>query len=269
MPAIDAVLMMLPPRPCAFMRAAPCLMPRNTPRTSTAKVKSHSSTVVSPMGPKAPPTPALLNTQSSPPKRSTARATSAATSRSAETSTRSGARRSAVPRARASATVSARLASLTSPMATRAPSRRKVSALARPMPLPPPVTRATLPSSRPLTVRPVAAHLRPHLAGRRLAVDLELGRAGREEGAEDADRPVVEAGRGVEHEGLDAVVPGHGDARVGGGHGLGGGRPGAAVPIEARRDHRHRGVGEGGEEQLLDGGLQPPRHRDVVAVDLH
>src|SRR6185312_2914112 len=267
MPAIDAVLMMLPPRPCAFMRAAPCLMPRNTPRTSTAKVKSHSSTVVSPMGPKAPPTPALLNTQSSPPKRSTARATSAATSRSAETSARSGARRSAVPRARASATVSARLASLTSPMATRAPSRRKVSAPARPL------AARLHPGLRPrqggAAPLPVAAHLRPHLAGRHLAVDLELGRAGREEGAEDADRPVVEAGRGVEHEGFDAVVPGHGDARVGGGHGLGGGRPGAAVPIEARRDHRHRGVGEGGEEQLLDGGLQPPRHRDVVAVDLH
>src|SRR5689334_10480120 len=247
MPAIDAVLMMLPPRPCAFMRAAPCLMPRKTPRTSTAKVKSHSSTVVSPIGPKAPPTPALLNTQSSPPKRSTASATSAATSRSAETSTRSAARRSPAPCARASAIVSARVASLTSPMTTRAPSRRKVSALARPMPLPPPVTRATLPSRRPpralmaaapLPARlhprlgprqggaaalPVAAHLRPHLRGRHPAVDLELGGARREERAEHADGPIVEAGRGVEHEGLDAVVPRHRDAGVGGGDGLGGG----------------------------------------------
>src|SRR6185503_10760518 len=62
---------------------------------------------------------------------------------------------------------------------------------------------------------PVAPHLRPHAARRDLPVDLELGRPRGEEGAEHADGPIVEAGRRVEHEGVDAVVPRHGDARVG------------------------------------------------------
>src|SRR5512134_217762 len=252
MPATDAVLMMLPPRPWALMRSDPCLMPRKTPRTSTAKVKSHSSAVVSPMGPKAPPTPALLKMQSSPWKRATASSTRPATSCSAATSPRRVASRSAYPCARASETVSASPASFRSPITTRALSRRNVSAVARPIPLPPPVMTATLPSRRPPIRRlplparlhpglgpgqggaaalPVAAHLGPHVAGRDLAVDLELGGAGGKEGAEDADRPVVEAGRRVEHEGLDAVVPGQRDPRVGGHDRLGGARPRPALPV--------------------------------------
>src|SRR5215510_12492618 len=59
---------------------------------------------------------------------------------------------------------------------------------------------------------PVAARLGPGLPGREAAVPLDLRRARREERAEDADRAVVEAGRRVEHERLDAVVPGHANA---------------------------------------------------------
>src|SRR5262245_3889707 len=102
------------------------------------------------MGPKAPPTPAVLNMQSRPPKRPTARSTRLSTSRSTETSPRNAARRSAAPRSPASDTVSAVLASFMSPITTRAPSARKRRVLARPIPLPPPVMTATFPSSRPL-----------------------------------------------------------------------------------------------------------------------
>src|SRR5207302_3218933 len=58
---------------------------------------------------------------------------------------------------------------------------------------------------------PIAARLRPGLAGREAPVPLDLSRARREERAEDADRTVVEAGRRVEHEGLAAIVPGQAD----------------------------------------------------------
>src|SRR5262249_58541625 len=59
---------------------------------------------------------------------------------------------------------------------------------------------------------PVAARLGPGLPGREAAVPLDLRGARREERAEDADRPVVEARRRVENEGLDAVVPGQPDS---------------------------------------------------------
>ena len=60
--------MMLPPRPCSIITRAACLMPRNTLRVRTANVRSKSATLISVSGPKAPPTPALLNTTSRPPK---------------------------------------------------------------------------------------------------------------------------------------------------------------------------------------------------------
>ena len=63
-------------------------MPRKTRRTSTAKVRSHSSASMWVIGPKAPATPALLKTQSSRPKASGAAAMAAATSASRVTSAR-------------------------------------------------------------------------------------------------------------------------------------------------------------------------------------
>src|SRR6266446_812828 len=50
---------------------------------------------------------------------------------------------------------------------------------------------------------PVAARLRPRLAGGEAPVPFHLRRARGEERAEHADRAVVEAGWRVEHEGLD------------------------------------------------------------------
>src|SRR4029450_11349719 len=53
-PATDAVLMIVPPPPCVFMRRAPCLMPRKTLRSRTAMGKSQSSTPICVIGPMAP-----------------------------------------------------------------------------------------------------------------------------------------------------------------------------------------------------------------------
>src|SRR5436309_16097058 len=50
------------------------------------------------------------------------------------------------------------VASFRSAITTRAPSSRKRSAVSRPMPLPPPVMTATLPSSRPAIASPPLLH---------------------------------------------------------------------------------------------------------------
>src|SRR5439155_545851 len=114
---------------------------------------------------------------------------------------------------------------------------------------------------------PIAAHLRPRLAEREPAVPLDLRRTRGKERAEHANGTVVEAGWGVEHEGLDTVVPGQADpvgARV---HDLDGGRARIAGAVELGGDHRHARVGERGEQQRLDRALEPSRHGGVVAVD--
>ena len=69
-----------------FMTRAACLMPRNTDRSSTAIVKSYSSTGISSIGPRAPRMPALLNIPSSVPNCSTAPSTVDAISSSFVTS---------------------------------------------------------------------------------------------------------------------------------------------------------------------------------------
>src|SRR5712664_1925914 len=91
---------------------------------------------------------------SSRPKRFSAAATIAATSLSLATSPRTKAMLSAWPCALATATVSAPLASLRSATTTFAPSARKRITVARPMPLAPPVTIATLPASRVMSISP-------------------------------------------------------------------------------------------------------------------
>src|SRR5450755_1022756 len=71
------------------------------------------------------------------------------------------------------ATVAAPASSRTSATTTRAPSSAKRSQHARPMPLPPPVTTATLPSSRPVNFSPcLLAELGRH-------VDHHRGHGGR------------------------------------------------------------------------------------------
>ena len=131
---------MLPPRPCSIITRAACLIPRNTLRVRTANVRSKSSTLISVSGPKAPPTPALLKTTSSPPKSFTAVSISASTAASSATSVRRNVNRSGSP---TSSTSCWPFSALRSPTTTRAPAWRNRSTVPRPMPLAPPVTTAT------------------------------------------------------------------------------------------------------------------------------
>jgi hypothetical protein len=71
-PAIDAVEIIEPP-PALRISGIECLMPRKTPRSKIANVRSQFSTVVSSMLPNAPASPALLNMTSSLPNSLTAR----------------------------------------------------------------------------------------------------------------------------------------------------------------------------------------------------
>src|SRR5579875_3716090 len=89
-------------------------------------------------------TPALLNTTSRPPNRETAASTAACTSPATATSART--KVTADPSARSSAWPASASMSATT---TRAPSSTNRSTVARPIPAPPPVTRATFPANAP------------------------------------------------------------------------------------------------------------------------
>ena len=77
---------MIEPDRCAVITGAACLMPKNTPFSSTSNVRSYSSSLIEAMGPMVPPNPALLNITSSRPQRCAASCTSDATSSSFDTS---------------------------------------------------------------------------------------------------------------------------------------------------------------------------------------
>src|SRR5688500_6256885 len=108
-------------------------------------VVSYSSEAVSSGGPETPPKPALLKTTSRRPKRSTAVAMAACTCFSSTTLHATAAAESPSSRASASPTSAWRSA-----MTTRAPSATNFRTVAAPIPLAPPVTTATLPSSLPM-----------------------------------------------------------------------------------------------------------------------
>jgi hypothetical protein len=102
------------------------------------------------IGPIAPATPALLKTQSTSPHADVAAASAASTCASSATFVRTKRTPSPCPACFASATVSFPVSTFRSATTTpRAPSARNASTDARPIPLPPPVTTATLPASRP------------------------------------------------------------------------------------------------------------------------
>ena len=99
--------------------------------------------------------PALLKSTSSRPYVSTAAAIRFRTSSSFETSARMNV--AAPPSASISRATAAPLSSCQSDTTTLAPSRANSSALARPMPEPPPVTIAVLPGSLPVCARTASA----------------------------------------------------------------------------------------------------------------
>ena len=145
MPAIEEIATIEPPPRCAIACPA-CLMVRKLPVRFTSIVKRHISSGVAKIEPPAP-APALATAMSSLPVRRQARSTAAATPASSVTSQAchctevpAGAAASS-PRAASSSFEAVR------PMiVTDAPSASSRPAHARPMPLPPPVTRADWPA---------------------------------------------------------------------------------------------------------------------------
>src|SRR5690606_24927723 len=154
----------------------------------------------------------MLHMMSSPPKVSVAVDTSALTSVRTVTSVRRNTARP--PAASMSATVAAPLVALMSPTTTAAPARARVWATARPMPLPPPVTTATRPSSRNIDSSATLSSLRlqvpgvPPAAGP-LADDVEAEHGEEHEDARH-DRHVRMAAQLLQPAFGDHVAPGGG-----------------------------------------------------------
>ena len=85
LPAIDAMLMIRPPPPCARIRITAARFTRNVPLAFTSMMLSHSASLISAIG-RAVTTPAALTTTSTRPKRSTVRANMASTATASATS---------------------------------------------------------------------------------------------------------------------------------------------------------------------------------------
>ena len=133
------------PPPALRISGMAALVPRKTPLPLTSMMRSHSSSVQSSTMP-LPTMPALLTRMSSLPNLETAVATASRQSASLVTSSRT--KTQSPPASLISASVRRPSSSRISPMTTFAPSRASILASAAPMPLAPPLTSATLPSTR-------------------------------------------------------------------------------------------------------------------------
>ncbi|MOA19686.1 hypothetical protein D3C78_1400880 [compost metagenome] len=143
-PKIEALLTMAPPPLCSMAAISYFIMYR-TPLRLMSMTSEKSSTGVSCTSLNARCRPALLKAPSRRPKACMASATSASQSAGLATSV---ARNAAWPPAATISSTTARPASaLRLPITTRAPARASARLASRPMPLPPPVTMTTRPSS--------------------------------------------------------------------------------------------------------------------------
>ena len=155
-------MLTIDPPPCSRITGIACLHPSIGPRRLTAMTRSHVSTSMSATARSfancaGSVSAALLWRTSRRPNSRTAIATIAATWSSSLTSaSMASARPPSSVMARATRSASAPRMSSTR---TDAPSAAKSCAVASPMPDPPPVTIATLPSTRPIA-RTLANHLR-------------------------------------------------------------------------------------------------------------
>src|SRR5256884_1687426 len=130
LPAIEATLTTRPyPRSTIFRRAA--RLQKNVPSQLIANTRRHSSSGMSTARTESPPTPAEQTRMSRPPSSESTRPTAASASSDLVTSPRMGNTSSCWPLGSRSST------------ATRAPFVRSNSTVAAPIPLAPPVTRAT------------------------------------------------------------------------------------------------------------------------------
>ena len=136
-----------------FIKATACLHPRKTPSEFIAMVLCHCSMVVVSML-AAMAIPALLTNTSRWPWRFSTAAATASQSATLETSWRM---KSAVPPAsRIICTVSSPCSGLMSVQNSVAPSLANKSEVARPKPMPEPVTSAIFPDTRPISIFPLA-----------------------------------------------------------------------------------------------------------------
>src|SRR5215510_8041655 len=142
-PSWDEMFTIEPP-PARRSAGMAAFVPRKTPLAFTSMTRSHSAAVVSSSRP-APPTPALLTSTSSFPKRRSAVATARSQSLSLVTSSLTNT--ASPPLAPIPAATAAPSASRMSPMTIRAPSCAKSRASTAPIPRAPPLMRATLPAS--------------------------------------------------------------------------------------------------------------------------
>ena len=141
---MEAVLMILPPVPCAIICLAASWVQMRTPRPLTRMIWSQLSSVVSRKR-WGLLMPALLKITSSLPYSDAVRATSACTCSRVTTSTR--AEMAAPPCARASAAESSACSPLRSAKTTLAPSATRRKPIALPIPRAAPVTIHTFPCS--------------------------------------------------------------------------------------------------------------------------
>src|SRR3954447_7234269 len=141
------------------MSGISCFMHRNTPRRLMSKIRSHSSSLTSAAGPTGCSTPALLNAMSSRPNASNVWSSAALTSWPLVTSHRTTSTRP--PWSSISPAVSRLPCSDTSATTTVAPADAKATAVARPIPLAAPVTKATFPTKLPWSVFAAMVWRRP------------------------------------------------------------------------------------------------------------
>lgn len=136
---LEAMYTMSPPSPWAVITRAASRDTRNEPRAMTECWTSQSFAVVSRSGLEMD-SPALLTTRSTPPNASSADRNAAPIRSSDVTSTATATALSGPPN---SAATAAAFAASRSATTTQAPSATSRCAIARPMPLPAPVTSAT------------------------------------------------------------------------------------------------------------------------------
>src|SRR3990172_8962287 len=142
-PAMELTLTMLPP-PAAFIAFVSARTQRKTPTRFVSRIEASSALVEFSTEP-ALPTPAAFTARRSGPKRFCVAATAASTEASSVTSQRTKSAASPSSRAASRTISSRRPASITRP-----PPATIARAQARPSPVPPPVTKPTRPSKRPM-----------------------------------------------------------------------------------------------------------------------
>ncbi len=143
------------PLPCAIIPGSTARIAISGPMTFTSIARRHSSTSISHVGPTGPKAPALFTRMSIRPNAPRAASTTWRIESSSVTSAAIASARP--PRSWTSAAVSSTSADVRAVTTTEAPASLNASAIARPIPRPPPVTIAIRPSSAPVSFSDIAS----------------------------------------------------------------------------------------------------------------